>query len=181
MTNKSLRQDGSRQTLCDDKGIVPERSKQFLQDFRLFGVSGHAHHLGLQLVSSYRLLPVSLQRLRVAQIAFDFLFDVRLRHHSIERRFGAGVGLWPDPVTPVNVFDRCLIRDALREGQRSAHSDHRRGDECRARAPVRDWQIDRRAESDNHARKEQRTCAAPKNVSVKFGFCFHRYTPSLDL
>ena len=35
--------------------------------------------------------------------------------------------------------------------------------------------MDRRAESDNHARKEQRARAAAKNVSAKFAFCFHSY------
>jgi hypothetical protein len=35
--------------------------------------------------------------------------------------------------------------------------------------------MDRRAERDNHARKEQRARAAAKNVSAKFAFCFHSY------
>src|SRR5262249_17564047 len=39
--------------------------------------------------------------------------------------------------------------------------------------------MDRRAESDNHARKEQRGRAAAKNVSAKFSFRFHRYNSLL--
>ena len=39
--------------------------------------------------------------------------------------------------------------------------------------------MDRRAEGDNHARKEQRARAAAKNVSTKFVVRFHSYTSLL--
>src|SRR4029077_4017449 len=39
--------------------------------------------------------------------------------------------------------------------------------------------MDRRAESDNHGRKEQRARAAAKNVSAKFVVRFHSYTSVL--
>src|SRR5262245_37686005 len=91
--NKPFRENWSRQTLGDDKRIVPECFKQFLKDLWLSSVAGHALHLGLQLVSSNgpacivtcpkllhrcrrvrsiagRPLPIILQRLRFAQILF---------------------------------------------------------------------------------------------------------------
>jgi len=83
-------------------------------------MSGHALHLALQLVGSNRPVPVIVHHLRVAQIAFDFLFDLRLRHHRIERWLGIGTLFWPDPMSPVNIFNRSLVRDALREAQASA-------------------------------------------------------------
>ena len=87
------------------------------------------------------------------QVFCDFLFDLRLRHHFIQRRLGAGVRVWPDPVTPVNVLDRRLIGDALGEAQASARAERR----IMLRRDIFGWllrQIDRRAEGDDHARKE---------------------------
>src|SRR5438874_4028016 len=101
------------------KGSFPRASK-ISQHLGLLGVTGHTLHLGLQLVSSKRPLPVNLQRLRVAQIILDLPFKVRLRHHRVERWLGAGVRVGPDPMLPVNVFDRSLIRDAIGEAQASA-------------------------------------------------------------
>ena len=71
---QTLRQHRPGQTLRDDKGIVPERFKEFAQHFGLFGVLRHAIHLSLQLLSSDRLLPVILQRLRIAQIILRLSF-----------------------------------------------------------------------------------------------------------
>jgi len=113
LSNKPFRENWSGQALGYDKRIVPESLKQFLQDIRLLGVTGHPLHLGLELVASNRPLPVILQHLRVAQIVFHFLFKLHLRHHRLQRWLGAGVGVWPDPVAPVNVFNRPLIRYAL--------------------------------------------------------------------
>jgi hypothetical protein len=107
------------QTFCDDNWIVAERCKQFAQHVGLFGVLRHAIHLSLQLLGGNRPLPVILQRLRLAQIAFDFLSKLRLRHHRIERWLGIGPLLWPDAVTPVNVFYGALISHAFPEGKRS--------------------------------------------------------------
>ena len=69
----------------------------------------HAIHLGLQLVSRNRALPVIFQCLRLAQVIFDFLFQLRLRHYCVERRLGIGPLLWPYTVAPVHVFDSSLI------------------------------------------------------------------------
>ena len=78
----------------------------------------HAIQLTLQLLGSDWPLRVILQRLRVAQIVFNFLFELCLRYHLVQRWLGAGVSVWPDPVTPVNVFNSSLMRYALckREG-----------------------------------------------------------------
>src|SRR5207237_1480471 len=82
-------------------------------------------HLALQLVGSNRPLPVILKQLRVAQIVFDLLFDLRVRHHLLQRRLGIWVRFWPDAMTPVNLFDHPLITDALRKAQRLIASDCR--------------------------------------------------------
>ena len=60
-------------------------------------------------------MPVILERLRFAQIIFDFLFHLRLRHHRIERWLGIGSLFGPDAVTPVNFLDRSLISYAFCE------------------------------------------------------------------
>ena len=52
---------------------------------------GHPLHLGLELLGSDRPLPVIFQRLRVAQIIFDFLFNLRL--DIIASSDGLGSGL----------------------------------------------------------------------------------------
>jgi hypothetical protein len=80
----------------------------------------HAIHFHLQLLCGDRALPVIFERLRLAQIICDFLFELRLRDHRIQRRLGIRVLpaiAGPDTVTPVNVLDRSLISDAFRERQ----------------------------------------------------------------
>jgi hypothetical protein len=62
-------------------------------------------------------LPVILQCLRFAQIAFYFLFQLRFRHHRIERWLGIGALFGPDAVTPVNILDGSLIFHTLCKGQ----------------------------------------------------------------
>jgi hypothetical protein len=76
-------------------------------------VLSHAIHFSLQLLSGNGPLPVILQRLRLTQIISDFVFQLRLRHHRIERWLAIRAIFWPDPVTPVNFFNRSLICDAL--------------------------------------------------------------------
>jgi hypothetical protein len=73
----------------------------------------HAIHFNLQLLSGDRPLPVILQRLRLAQIILDFAFDLRLRHHGVERWLGIRSLFGPDAMTPVNFFDCSLIRYAF--------------------------------------------------------------------
>jgi hypothetical protein len=82
----------------------------------------HAIHLSLQLVSGDWLLPVIFERLRLEQIIFDLLFELRLRDHRVQRWLGIRVlpaAAGPEPVTPVNVLDRSLIGYALYKRQRS--------------------------------------------------------------
>jgi hypothetical protein len=79
----------------------------------------HAVHFGLQLLSGNWLLPGIFERLRLEQIIFDLLFELRLRDHRIQRRLGITVLFRPDSVTPVNVLDRSLISYALLEPERS--------------------------------------------------------------
>jgi hypothetical protein len=86
----------------------------------------HAIHFCLQLLGSNWVVPVILQRLRVAQIIFDLLFQLRLRHHRIQRWLGIGTLFWPDTMTPVNFFKRSLINYALSKGQRSLRNFRRR-------------------------------------------------------
>jgi hypothetical protein len=83
-------------------------------------VLSHAIHFGLQLLSGDGPLPVILQRLRLAQIICDFLFQLRLIHHRIQRRLRirplpAAAG--PDSVTPVNIFNGSLISYTFRKRQ----------------------------------------------------------------
>jgi hypothetical protein len=79
----------------------------------------HAIHFNLQLLSCQRPVPVILERLRIAQIICDFLLQLRLRHHRIERWLGIGAIFWPDAVTPINFFNRSLISYTLYKRQRS--------------------------------------------------------------
>jgi hypothetical protein len=124
---QTLGQDWSGKALSNYQGIVVECGKKLAQHAWLLRVTGNALHLGLELIGSDRPLPVILQRLRVAQIIFDPVLDLRLRHHFIQWRLWIRVCLWPDPMSPVNFFDRPLISDTIRERQRSVLWDYRRG------------------------------------------------------
>jgi hypothetical protein len=86
-----------------------------VQHLGLVGVLCHAIHFSLQLLGSDWPMPVSLQRLRVAQVILDFAFDLRLRHHRIKRWFRITTLVWPNPITPVNVLNHALVNDALRK------------------------------------------------------------------
>src|SRR5205807_10353596 len=48
-----------------------------------------------------------------AVIIFDFLFELRLRHHCIERWLGIGALFRPDAVISVNLLDRFVISYAF--------------------------------------------------------------------
>ena len=58
-------------------------------------------------------MPVIFKRLGVAQIVCDFLFQLCLRYHRIERWLRIRTFLWPDAVTPVNFLNGALISDAF--------------------------------------------------------------------
>ncbi len=62
---------------------------------------------------------VVLQRLRVAQILFDFVFKLRLRHHGIERWLGIRTVFRPRYCDARHVLTGSLISYALCEGERS--------------------------------------------------------------
>src|SRR5262245_12583828 len=126
LCEQTLSQDRSGQTLSDHEWIVTQCSKNFAQYSGLIGVSGDALHLGLELVRCDWPLPVILQRLRVAQIIFDLLLDLRPRHHLIQRCLGAGILFWPDAMPPIDFLDCSLISDAICERERSVLSDRMR-------------------------------------------------------
>ncbi|PYK48774.1 MAG: hypothetical protein DME20_08145 [Verrucomicrobia bacterium] len=73
----------------------------------------------MQLLGRDRLLRVNFQRLRVAEIIFHLLFNLRGRHHLIERRLRLQIFFRPNPVPPVNVFNHALISDPVREAEGS--------------------------------------------------------------
>ena len=110
---KTLSQHRPSQTFSNYKRIIPQRCKHFAQHLGLVGVLCHAIHFSLQLLGSDWPMPVVLQRLRVAQIICDFLFELRLRHHCIERWLGIRAVFRPDAVIPVNLLDRSLISYAF--------------------------------------------------------------------
>src|SRR5215471_14959950 len=69
----------------------------------------HTIDLGLQILSSKGPLPVIFQRQALAQILFDFVFQLRLTHHCIQGWLGIAALLWPNAMTPVNFFNRTLV------------------------------------------------------------------------
>ncbi len=78
-------------------------------------MTGDALHLGLQLLRSDRPLRVNSQRLRVAEIIFHLLFNLRGGHHLIEQRLGLRILFWPNAMTPVNFLNRSLISYSIGE------------------------------------------------------------------
>ena len=132
LREQTLGQHRSGQTLGNHQGIVAQRGKDFAQHFGLLGVTGDPLHLRLELVRRDRPLPVILQRLRGAQIIFDLLLDLRLRHHLFQRRLGASIRRRPDAMPPIDFLDRPLIRDAIRERDRSVPSNRGRCRRCSA-------------------------------------------------
>jgi len=90
-----------------------------MQYLRLLGVLRHTVHFGLQLLCSDWSLPIVLQGAGLPQIVCDFPFELCLRHDRIERWFGILALLRPEAITPVNFFNRSLMRYALCKGQRS--------------------------------------------------------------
>ena len=115
--HQTLGQRGPGQALGNDERIVIERGEEFAQHFGLFGVTGHALHLGSQLFTGEWLSPVILERLRIEEIVFDLLLYLCCWHDRVERRFGIGWFSWPDAMTPINFFDGPLIRNAIGEGK----------------------------------------------------------------
>src|SRR5262245_50490308 len=87
-----------------------------MQHLGLLGVLRHTLHLSLQLICS-DWMSVMLQCERIAQIGCDLVFQLRLRHHSIERWFWIRILLWPDTVSPVDILNSCLIGHTLCERQ----------------------------------------------------------------
>jgi hypothetical protein len=73
----------------------------------------HAVHLGLKFAGGDWPSPLMSDQLRSAQIIFDLLFDLLARNHRIERRLRRTIVFRPNPVTPVNFFNRSLIRHTV--------------------------------------------------------------------
>ena len=76
-------------------------------------VTGRSLHLRLKFACSDWPSPLVSHQLRFAQILFDFSFDLRLRNHRIKRWLGRTVFLGPNPMSPIDFFDRSLIRYTL--------------------------------------------------------------------
>src|SRR5436853_304624 len=88
-----------------------------MQHFGLFGVLGHALHLGLHLFGGERLAPIILEGLRIEQIVFNLLFYFCCWHDRAECRFGVGSLSRPGAMAPINFFDGPLISDAIGKGK----------------------------------------------------------------
>src|ERR1051326_6061609 len=56
-----------------------------------------------------------------------------MRHDCIQRRLGISTLFRPDPMSPINCFDRSLIRHALGESQSSSRRMRRSGLSCRSK------------------------------------------------
>src|SRR5947207_186117 len=80
-------------------------------------MAGDPIHLGLEFKYSNGRSSSICDKLRFAQVLFDLVFDLPVRDNCIQWRFGrpgilpATAG--PDPVSPIDLFDRILISDAL--------------------------------------------------------------------
>jgi len=83
-------------------------------------MSGHSVHLGLKLARCDWRPALRCYQLRFAQIIFDFLFELRLRHDGVDGRFGLWIVFRPDAVTPINFLNGSLIGYALRKCQSSS-------------------------------------------------------------
>jgi hypothetical protein len=93
---------------------------------------------------------------------------LRLRHHPIQRRLGIETLLWPDPMMPIDVFDRSLIDHALGERQHPLRSVHwRLGTEER-----QDRSYEDRAPSGCASNSDYG--AADKKCRLKVELCLHR-------
>jgi len=95
----------------------------------------------------------------MAQILCDFLFQLCLRHHRVERWLAIRTLPWPNPMMPVHFFNCSLVPNAIREAQASVLVCIRaKGGVLLRRRKLRTLlrYIDRRAESDKCARKKQR-------------------------
>jgi hypothetical protein len=122
---------------------------------------------------------VIFERLRVAQIACDLVFQLRLRHHRIERRLGIAALFWPNPVTPVNVFNCPLKGDAFGEGEPSGLARIVRHSVMDARRlggfvpSVR--RIKGRTKPDKGNQKKRRIRGATNDVTSRFASRFHLF------
>jgi len=113
------------------------------------------------LLGSDGLLPVIFEHQRIAQITRDFLLQLRLRHHRIERWLGIRALFWPDAMKPVNFLNRSLISDTISESQRGAlllRSPREAAEGSQPRREVRRSvrQIKSRRKSDKAAEKKDR-------------------------
>src|SRR2546429_9449601 len=62
--------------------------------------------------------PLICDRLRFAKRIFDFPLDLTLRDNCIQWRLWPQILFRPNPVSPIDFFDRILIRYALGNGER---------------------------------------------------------------
>src|SRR5437667_6396813 len=84
-------------------------------------MSGHALDLSLKFTPSDRRPTSTGDNLRFVQVLFDFVFDLTLRDNCIQWRFRPRIlpaTAGPDPVSPIDLFDRILISGALSKCKR---------------------------------------------------------------
>src|SRR5438874_6522114 len=87
-------------------------------------MAGDPIHLGLEFKYSNGRSSSICDKLRFAQVLFDFVFDLPVRDNCIQWRFGPGIlpaTAGPDPVSPIDLFDRILISGALSKCKRAAN------------------------------------------------------------
>src|SRR2546428_5353897 len=85
-------------------------------------MAGHSIHLRLEFAPSDWRSPSICDKLRFAQVLFDFVFDLTLRDNCIQWRFRLGIlpaTAGPDPVSPIDLLDRILISGALSKRERA--------------------------------------------------------------
>src|SRR5882757_4976718 len=113
LANESFGQNGSGQALSDDEWITSEQYKEFAQHIGGSSVSSHSLHLSLKFARADWQSPLICHQLRFAKIIFNSLLNLMLRHNRIERRLRPRIVLWPNPMTPIDLFDRVLVRNPL--------------------------------------------------------------------
>ena len=113
----ALHQSGPRETLGDEERVVVECGEEFAENFPRVAAAHHAIELLLKLLAARSLVPVRVEKRRLAERVFDFRANCGIRHHGRKRRLGSLVVAGPEPVIPVDPLDGPLRRDAVLEVQ----------------------------------------------------------------
>jgi len=114
-------------------------------------VTGHSLQLRLKLAGSNCPSPLVSHQLRFPQIIFDFLFQLRSGDHRVERWLGRRIFLGPNPMTPIDFFDRSLIRYAL----------------CKRQSSLGNPRVCVRTRESGHRSHRHKTTDAQRNSAIK--------------